>query len=161
MAYFMAGEEERDQFIMVMMLGSAAWLHSAFFAYQDWINNGKKLSWLNLLKSCSFESFDFKRIGLNSVGASRFRQRVWLTTRLSGIYLFNFGVICFVFGMFIVIFNFPPDYRLTFGIFHAVNFTFFCVAVLAACYGMVFVFNQVTFYFVLSTGSCQTIAFKV
>lgn len=147
-AFFMAAEE-RDLLLFLMVLASCFWLHSAFFIFQEWINCGKKMSWLEMMKTCALESFDFSGIGLCRKDSIRFRKRVWLTTRLCLVYVVSMAFVGSVFSVYVVAVNYPIDYRLTVGILHGVNFTFTCIYWICFGYGMLFFFYQLTFYFQL------------
>lgn len=148
LAFYMA-PDERTPCLMVMVLANVFWLHSPFYIYQESLNKGKKLKWLDLLKNCSLESFDFGRIGLCRAGAKRWRKRVLIATWLSILYVVSLALICGIFGMYIGVLKFPVGYRLTYGVFHALVFTVDCFYVIAFSFGMIFVFHQITYFFVI------------
>lgn len=147
-AYYMA-PEERDNFQMLMIIANAFWLVSPFYFYQESVNKGEKMEWLTLLKTCSFESFDFGGIGLCRENAIRFRNQVRLVTWLCVAYVASYSVVCFLFAMFVGTVKFPDDYRLTFGVLHGVIFSLDCYYIIGFSYAMTFVFHQISRYFVV------------
>lgn len=145
--YFMSAEE-RDILAMVMALFSCFWFHSVFHIYQERRRNGVKLVWVNLLRECAKESPNLREIGLFGKSATRFRNRVWLTTRLCLIYVVSFTLVCGLSCFFVGGVLFPSNFR-RFGLFHAFSITVYCFYLIFVGYGMMFIFHQITFYFVL------------
>lgn len=147
----MAGPDQREQYVAVMLAAGLTSIHSLFFGYQEW--KGKEMPWLTLLKSCSFPNFDFSQIGLEGKYQQLFRQRVWLGTKLAILYL-SFAIpVCITFSTFISHTNFPVGYRLqdrpVLVLLNIIVFTLFCLEAASFAFAVTFFFNQVTYYFVL------------
>lgn len=146
-ALFMAGPRHRQQFLWVMTAGVVTTLHSINFVYQE-LNF--KNTWLSILKSCADPNFNFGKIGLFGRHKNSFRQRVWLSTKLSILCLIILAFMAAAWSGYICYVHFPKNYKykLFWGTIHTFELTLTFEVLSGIALGMAFVFNQITFYFV-------------